>query len=115
MEAMPAQASIRHPSHAKLLSELGERLRLARLRRKFTVSLVAQRAEISRPTLNKVEKGDPSVTLGTYLQVLTVLGLETDLGKLAGEDVLGRALQDAELRQPRKPSNSRGARGDQAA
>lgn len=59
--------------------------------------LMAERAGISRDTLNRVEKGDPAVSFGTYLRVLRVLGLDGDLELLAGEDRLGRKLQDLAL------------------
>jgi transcriptional regulator with XRE-family HTH domain len=73
---------------------LGERLRLARKRRKITTVLMAQRVGVSRDTLNRVEKGDPVVSLGTYLRVLRVLGLDADLDLIAADDALGRKLQD---------------------
>lgn len=85
------------PGVAKVLSELGENIRLARLRRKLSSEQVAERANISRPTLVSVEKGKPTVSLGAYVQVLFVLNLEKDLLKVASDDVLGRKLQDAEL------------------
>ena len=58
---------------------MGENIKLARLRRKLTAEQVAERAGISRSTLWQVEKGLPSVSMGTYAQVLFVLGLEKDL------------------------------------
>lgn len=94
---MQKRGPLNFPSEAKLLAELGERLRLARLRRRFTTTLVAKRSGISRTTLTKVEKGDPSVTFGTYLRVLAVYGLEADVQHLASDDKLGRRLQDLEL------------------
>jgi transcriptional regulator with XRE-family HTH domain len=86
-------------------------VRLARLRRKLSAQQVADRAGISRSTLQKVEKGDPSTAVGNLLQVLIVLGLEKDLFVVAENDPLGRKLQDARLtenrqRAPRKPSES---------
>lgn len=69
---------------------------------------VCARAGISRPTLYKVEKGDPSVTFGHYVQVLRVLGLLDDLSQIAQKDVLGRRLQDESMplrkRAPRNKS-----------
>jgi DNA-binding XRE family transcriptional regulator len=59
---------------------------------------VAERANISRPTLLSIEKGMPGVAIGSYAQVLFVLNLERDLLKVAADDILGRKLQDAELR-----------------
>ena len=102
LTVMPAKASSLYPPQLRLLRELGLRLREARLRRRLSVSQVAERTEVSRPTLNKVEKGDPAVTLGTYLRVLAVLGLEKDLALLAAEDPVGRRLQDAGLAVPRR-------------
>jgi transcriptional regulator with XRE-family HTH domain len=85
------------PKLQKLLTEAGENIKLARLRRKLSTEQVAERANISRPTLWSIEKGSSSVAIGAYAQVLFVLGLEKDLLKLAGEDPLGRKLQDAKL------------------
>lgn len=94
---MPSKAPVTFPSENRLLSELGERLRLARRRRKLSSTTVSQRAGISRTTLYKAEQGDATVTLGTYLRILAVLGLENDLALLAADDKLGRRLQDLAL------------------
>ena len=99
---MPSKAPLAFPSEVKLLAEFGERIRLARLRRRLTAVVVAERANISRPTLAKAERGDPSVTLGTYLRILAIYGLESDLNVVAADDVLGRRLQDLALPAPRK-------------
>lgn len=85
------------PRLTRILEEMGGNIKLARLRRKLTAEQVAERAGISRSTLWQVEKGLPSVSLGTYAQVLFVLGLEKDLQSIAKDDILGRKLQDAEL------------------
>ncbi len=85
-----------------MLSGLGERLRLARLRRKLTTTTVAQRAGISRTSLYNVEAGDPGATLGTYLRVLAVLGLDKDIDTVAADDQVGRKLQDLQMDSPPK-------------
>ncbi|MBF0650416.1 helix-turn-helix transcriptional regulator [Dysgonomonas sp. GY75] len=85
------------PRLTKILEEIGGNIRLARLRRKLTTEQIAERAGISRSTLWQIEKGLPSVSLGTYAQVLFILGLEKDLQLIAKDDVLGRKLQDADL------------------
>lgn len=94
------------PKTVSILETLGENIRLARLRRNISSSLQAERAGISRPTLTMIEKGSPSVSLGSYVQVLTSLGLEKDLLKVASDDELGRKLQDLNLpvrqRAPKK-------------
>lgn len=85
------------PAVVRVLGEVGSNIRLARLRRKLTAELVAERAGISRPTLRSIERGDAGVTLGSVANVLHCLGLEKDLRLLGLDDDLGRRLQDAEL------------------
>lgn len=85
------------PSVERILSVLGENIKLARLRRKLTSALVAERAGITRQTLTKVEKGDPGVAMGIYASVLHALNFEKDLLNVAKDDELGRTLQDLNL------------------
>jgi len=85
------------PKTKRILSEMGENIKLARLRRKLSSEQVAERANISRPTLSAIEKGTPTVSIGSYLLVLQVLGLEKDFLLLAKDDKLGRKLQDANI------------------
>ena len=95
-------------SQQKLLEALGERLRLARLRRKLGVDITCERAGISRMTLYRVEAGNSAVALGTLARILSVLGLESDLSLIARDDKLGRLLQDNELKPRRRaPANVR--------
>ena len=99
---MPRLTPPTHPRHVRQLSELGERLRAARLRRKLTQAMVAERVGVTLPTLRKLESGDPTSSLATVIRVLQVLGLAQDIDKLASEDVMGRQLQDRELKRPRR-------------
>lgn len=85
------------PKFKRILSVLGENIRFARLRRKLSTVQVAERAGISRGTLLAIEKGHEGVSIGFYLNVLQVLGLEQDLLLVANDDVLGRKLQDAAI------------------
>jgi len=109
---MSAKVPTPYPSTERYLQAFGERLKLARLRRAFSAETVCARANISRPTLSKIERGDASVTLGSYAQVLRVLGLEDGLTGVASDDVVGRRLQDAGLpqrqRAPRRQLHSDG-------
>ncbi|MDY0081593.1 MAG: helix-turn-helix domain-containing protein [Ignavibacteriaceae bacterium] len=94
----------------KILRELGENIKLARLRRKLSTQQVAERAGIGRRTLYEIEKGKPTVGIGNYAYVLSVLGLESDLLNIAKDDILGRKLQDAKLtikgRAPKRKSEN---------
>ncbi len=83
------------PKNIKILKELGEQIQLARLRRKFSAAQIAERTGMGRKTVYNIEQGSPSVSIGSYLQVLFVLGLEKDLTMVAASDPLGRKLQDA--------------------
>lgn len=85
------------PKHTAFLEQMGENIKLARKRRKLTTIQVAERAGIARSTLYLVEKGDSSVAMGAYFNVLRVLGLQNDFLKLAADDELGRKLQDLDL------------------
>jgi transcriptional regulator with XRE-family HTH domain len=94
---MANKSPLLFPKTKKILVELGENIKLARLRRKFSSELVAERAGISRSTLISIEKGYEGVSIGYYLSVLHVLGLEKDFLAIAKDDVLGRKLQDLKL------------------
>jgi transcriptional regulator with XRE-family HTH domain len=101
------------PGLSRILSGLGARLKVARLRRRLSADMVAQRAGIARATLHRIELGDPGVSLGNFARVMQVLRLEEDLKRLAVDDELGRKLQDAEIgtraRAPRRKSPPQGA------
>ncbi|QZT36679.1 helix-turn-helix domain-containing protein [Halosquirtibacter xylanolyticus] len=91
---MGRKAIVLLPKHKRILIELGENIKLARLRRKLSTEQVSERANISRPTLLEIEKGNPNTSIGLYFQVLIVLGLDQDLLEVAKDDILGRKLQD---------------------
>ena len=104
---MNKKATVILPKTQAILEQMGEQIRLARLRRHLSSELVAERAGISRMTLSNIEKGSPSVAIGSYAAVLHALnGMDTDLLLVAKDDELGRKLQDLELparrRAPKK-------------
>jgi transcriptional regulator with XRE-family HTH domain len=91
------------PKTRKILEQMGEQIRLARLRRNLSMQLVAERAGISRQTVMAVEKGSPSVSMGAYAVVLHALNnMDGDLLLIAKDDELGRKLQDLELTTRRR-------------
>ena len=85
------------PSTSRLLVDFGERLKLARLRRRITAKLLAERAGMSVMTLRSLEAGGAGVTIGAYVSVMQVLGMVQDIAKLAADDQVGRQLQDAQM------------------
>src|SRR3990170_7351300 len=95
------------PKPSRLLGQVGANLKQARLRRRYSAGTVAERSGIARKTLQRVERGDPAVAIGIYARVLQALGLVEDLAALARDDVLGRRLQDLDLRtRKRAPRQS---------
>jgi len=97
---MGRKAVIVLPQTQELLSQMGQQIRMARLRRRLPSEVVAERAFISRQTLTAIEKGSASVSIGAYVAVLHALGgLERDLLLIAKDDELGRKLQDLGLPQ----------------
>lgn len=91
-----------YPRYGRLAEELGERIRTARMRRRLTVTEMAERMGVTRPTLNRLEQGDLAVGLGVLVRALGVLGLDDDLAKLAADDELGRRLADASTTTKRR-------------
>lgn len=83
---------------------MGEQIRLARLRRNLSIAQVAERATCSPLTIGRIEKGAPSVSIGIYARVLYALQLDDDLLLIAGEDKLGRQLQDLSLKHRQRAS-----------
>src|SRR5438876_338250 len=79
--------------------KLGGDIRDARRRRRIPVSILAERASISRMTLNKIEKGDPGVALGNYASVLYALGMAARLADVTDprHDDVGAAIEAEHL------------------
>lgn len=104
---MAKKAAVIMPKTREILEQMGEQIRLARLRRNLSLELVAERAGISRATLISIEKGAPTVSMGSYAAVLHALNnMDSDLLLIAKDDVFGRKLQDLALptrrRAPKK-------------
>ncbi len=83
---------------------VGEQIKLARLRRNLSVAQIAERATCSPLTVARIEKGVPTVAIGTYLRVLYALQLDDDILWLAKEDEMGRVLQDLSLKPRERAS-----------
>lgn len=83
----------------RALQKLGNNIQSARRKRRISTALMAERASISRMTLNKVEKGDPGVGLGIYGTILFVLGMTDALANLVDptKDIAGLFLEEENL------------------
>ncbi len=89
----------------RALRKLGADIRAARLRRRIPMVIIAERAQISRATLDKVEKGDAGASIGAYASVLFALGLADHLGEVASlqNDPVGQRLEAQALPKRIKP------------
>ena len=104
---MPRSKQSLLPKQKRMFAQVGEQLRLARLRRRLSAEQVAERAGIARSTLALIEKGSSSSSIETLFRILSVLGLEEDFLAIAQDDELGRRLEDAKLTSPRKRAPKR--------
>jgi len=99
------------PAVKRTLRALGRDLKEARLRRRLTAAIVAERAGISRPTLRRIEKGSEGVSVGAVASVMQAVGLLDNLKTVAdiGNDEVGKAIIGEQLtprRAPRKKVSS---------
>jgi len=93
----------------KALRRLGKDISAARRRRRIAMELMSERAGFSRITLSKIEKGDPSVSMGAYACSLFVLGMTDSLAQVAdaSQDIIGRAMEEESLpKRIRAPQGS---------
>ena len=85
----------------RVMHKVGSDIRDARLRRRLSMELIAERAGISRATLRKIENGETSVSLGSFVSVLFALGMIDRLKEIAdaSHDHVGRQLEEEQLPQ----------------
>lgn len=86
----------------RALTKLGSDIADARKRRRLTVDLVAERAMISRGTLQRIERGSPGTSIGSLATVLFVLGLESRLAELADASADPWLIRADEERLPQR-------------
>ncbi len=94
------------------IAQLGQRIRVARIRRGWSVADLAARAGINRNTLTALEQGKPGTAMGVCVAVLWALGLDKTLDVVADPDadLHGKALEAS--RRPTRASKSRKASDD---
>lgn len=102
---MPIEASER-------VAQLGQRIRIARLRRGWSVADLASKAGINRNTLTALEMGKPGTAVGVCFTVLWALGLDKSLEAVADPDadLHGKALEAS--RRPKRAGKPRKERDD---
>lgn len=106
---MSRKTTIILPQTQRILTQMGNQIKMARLRRRISAELVAERAGISRATLWQIEKGAPTVAMGCYAAVLHALNyMDKDLLLVAKDDELGRKLQDLELSVKKRAPKRKG-------
>ena len=102
IESMPSAVLVQ-------LRELGENLAVARKRRREPLRAWAQRIGVSEPTLMRMEKGDPSVSMAVYATALWLMGRSQVIADLAAPEHDQGALEDAvrvaKARAVRKPAS----------
>jgi hypothetical protein len=90
-----------HPtlSVRRALAKLGADIKVARLKRRIPMALLAERAFIGLSTLEKIQKGDPGVAIGSYASTIFSLGMGTPFGDIVNpaEDEIGLTLEEERL------------------
>ena len=90
------------PTTQRQATDLGARLRLARRRRGISIAEMAARVLASSPTIARLEHGDLTVSVAVLARYLEVLGLGSDLDRIAEHDEPGAAIADERLGRPRR-------------
>lgn len=88
----------------KILEKMGNRIRRARLRRNISIEELAQKAVIGKSTLLLIEKGAPTVSIGAYAAVLTVLELDEDFELIAVDEVGKKQFWEQNLQRRERAS-----------
>ncbi|MCB8882659.1 helix-turn-helix domain-containing protein [Acidisoma cellulosilytica] len=84
---------------------LGNRIRLARIRRSLTQAELAERTGFHRSTLVDLEAGKPGVSIGVMVSVLSALGLQGRLAEVLQKDELGEELEMGARKRARGSSD----------
>ncbi|SRR5579859_6884313 len=80
-------------AESQSLSHLGERLRLARLRRNLSQAAVAERAGVTRKVIVALEAGAPGTSIGVLAKVMGVFGYPERLAGMLESDPQGEDLE----------------------
>ena len=89
------------PRERRILEKMGSQIAVARLRRNMPLTEMSMRTGLSRVTLYKIENGDPTVAIGSYMKVLWILRLQKDMLEIAHNDEYGKDLLEYEAAKRR--------------
>jgi DNA-binding XRE family transcriptional regulator len=96
------------PKIKRALAKLGADVAIARKRRSLTTSMMAERIGVAKSTYLKIEKGDPSVSMGAYAMAFFALGFDEALGEIldAKRDDQGLLLDAGRLPKRDRPKRT---------
>ena len=94
---MARKTVILQPVAQQVLERMGENIKRARLRRNIRAELLAKQAGISADTLSAIEKGISTVSIGAYVAVLAVFGMEKDFEMVAIDEDWKQKYQESIL------------------
>ena len=91
------------------LAKLGKDIRDARRKRQLTVAMMVERVGVSKATYLKIEKGEPSVSMGAYAMTLFTLGFANALDEIADSrrDDAGLLMDSSRLPQRVRPRKAK--------
>ncbi len=101
------KSHISSPLTKRLLIQMGEAIKIARLRRNLSLKAVAERAGLALNTVVAIEKGSAGASIGAIANVLQSLNLAEDISFIAKDDILGRKLQDLQMQQPKQRASKK--------
>lgn len=95
---MPAQSPPLQPFAARVLDELGACIRQRRKSLRVSANTAAEAAGMSRVTLNRIERGEASVTMGAYANAMAALGVQIRIVDAPGAEPVNRVTPAAPIR-----------------
>ncbi len=102
MKTLPPFFKSLHPQILESIVQLGLRLKGARKRRRMTMESFAERVGIAKSTLQRMEKGDPTVSMGAFVNAIFILGLDKEIKNLLAPERDTRGFLENDLRLPKR-------------
>ena len=103
---MARKTVILQPASQQVLERMGANIKRARLRRNIRAEFLAKQAGISADTLSAIERGVSTVSIGAYVAVLAVLGIEKDFELVAIDENLKQEYQESRLNSRKRATGT---------